>query len=1061
MSAQKSTNLSTTLGNISIIRHFAEDPRIKTAKSMLYGPDPIIGNHGAWQVYKATRSGGTTGIISEMVSKCMAGHNERFCAIVPTSIAAKDTVISGAMYSGLDDIECNEHITMIPANLKCIINEADVKKHKALKKLPMLPLGDRCIEDGIECEHFSVCPVTRILREGYKFGVVLTQHKLAALMLAKEMSAKYPDSMPSIPEQIIEYLSTPKNIIFDEAHKLECDDSRIIKIATIPDPSMTSKMDVYRSWIEDMPHMAAVLDAYEQILASADVRNAVTNLIKTYVEDPKPFKKHGSIQIGNPIGEKVISNSDEPDLFFINAYKEIMRCMRLAKNETDINEVLDLYTILCIIKANYLHVTNVRVYGREHIFLATVDHARNSMTIAYLRQMLRDKSKRVLIMSGTFGSLDYKDYIFSMDPITPVLFGPGGDPMNANDKMLLIANGNNRDRVRIWKNSLETTQLIDRIVAIINKFETNLSNPDVAKDSARWLDSVRIITTSIRHAEFIQDQLRERGIYNNVDYYNSDKTIAVAWSSRVLIAIGCAEKPMNAFDVFRPNKIESLRLRKEMVHADTWQAWSRVKDPSGTLPSAVFAFYCTMQECDDVSSWGYGRRIEVTETESGFEYKTCIENQCITKPKIVEIRNFEDIMSTAIKHMESYSRNVVDAMNPTTKEHENKPRGQYHDFLTILPKNYVTFYTKRDFLELFVTRWDTHFRQQVDGSYIKYDDIITADLIERHISGDITIGVLAIDPHHGEIANRCQWICIDIDAHIPDGVKSGWLNTQQKQLSELYNQFYAKEITIDELNPEEDRIRETYLNTEIEYLASKRAQSEDDRNKLKKLLSDHDIPYVLEASGTTGSYHFWIFLAPCEAKLAKSFGKDLVRMAGLPKNTEVNPKQTQVYSHKGVGYGNQVKMPLGLHRKHNVWSTIEVNGEFVRDFTEIKVGAIKINAYQSPFVADKKEYKSAQYGFVEASGVRPIFIFGQSLQLTGHDGHNFRMAMVREFYNNGMEDVEDLVNLFRNQEDFNPDKTRYHVTNILQTPFGCWRKETIEDKCYEIVERFIKSGGKW
>ena len=1037
------------------------DERVRTANSLLYSPDPIIGKYGNWMIYKTTRSGGSTGIMAEMINECKFGNKETFCAIVPTTRAAMDTVISGAsMYAGMHPSEGEEKITLIPANIKCIINDAECDEYPSLKKLPLMPLGDRCIDSGTPCEHFEECPVTRILRDGYEYGVVLTQHKLAALMLASTMAPKYKDTEPSIPTQIINSLSTVRNVIFDEAHKMEYDDSRALLIANMPDPDIVSSMGVYRSWIGDMPYMTLVLDAYEKILASRDVKNAVMQHIERHKRETKLFKSHGSITLDNPIGYKVRHQEDEDDeyLFFIDAYKEIIRCMKYARDDEDIKIVLELYTVLCIIMGHQLHVANIRICGKDKIFLTTVDTARNSMTGAFLRHMERNADKRIILMSATFGSMDYKDYIFFRDPIQPVLFGPGGDPLRTNDKMLIISSGNRRDQMRIYKNGPEIEQLLDRIIAIKNKFETNLTKNYMLYIDHRK-DNVNIITTSARHAKYLEKKLAERNVYINVDYYNSVNTIAVACASRVLIAIGCAEKPMNAYDMHKKDKTDAMCLRKEMVHADTWQAWSRVKDPHGRTPSVVFAFYTDLQECVDLTSWGFGRNIEVIETDRGFEYKTCIENQCITSPKVVEIRNFEDIMAAAVRHVEDDTEQVENIPDP--KHVISKPRGAYHNQLTVLPKRYVTLYTKQDLLEHFVVRWDAYYKQLEDGSYTKYDDMITADLISRHISGDITIGVLAINPNHPEISNCCHWICIDIDAHIPNGVKARWINAQHKLLNALYDQYRETNITIDELNAEEIRIRAIVEKNEKEYLTKKRTQSEEEMTKFKQLLLDHEIPYILEASGTPGSYHFWIFIRPCEAIVARQFGKDLIRIADISESTELNPKQNSITKANCVGYGNQVKMPLGLHRKHGVWSTIEINGEFVRDFTEITIGAIDVTQYKTPFNTNPRTYDRSGYFGLDASGVRPIFKFGLTLQLTGQDGHNFRVAAVREFSNNGMDDEDELVNLFRNQEDFNPDKTRYHVRNILQTKFGCWKKETIEDKCGEIVEKYVRSGGKW
>jgi len=78
--------------------------------------------------------------------------------------------------------------------------------------------------------------------------------------------------------------------------------------------------------------------------------------------------------------------------------------------------------------------------------------------------------------------------------------------------------------------------------------------------------------------------------------------------------------------------------------------------------------------------------------------------------------------------------------------------------------------------------------------------------------------------------------------------------------------------------------------------------------------------YVLEFSGSKG-YHIWIrYEDAVPAREARAFGHLIVRLANLKvDDVEVFPKQDTIAS---TGFGNLVKLPLGLHQKSGKESAI-------------------------------------------------------------------------------------------------------------------------------------------
>lgn len=78
--------------------------------------------------------------------------------------------------------------------------------------------------------------------------------------------------------------------------------------------------------------------------------------------------------------------------------------------------------------------------------------------------------------------------------------------------------------------------------------------------------------------------------------------------------------------------------------------------------------------------------------------------------------------------------------------------------------------------------------------------------------------------------------------------------------------------------------------------------------------------YLVEFSGSKG-YHIWVrYSEPVPAREARAFGHLLLKLAKLsPAEVEVFPKQDVITSD---GFGNLVKLPLGLHQKSGKESTI-------------------------------------------------------------------------------------------------------------------------------------------
>ena len=175
------------------------------------------------------------------------------------------------------------------------------------------------------------------------------------------------------------------------------------------------------------------------------------------------------------------------------------------------------------------------------------------------------------------------------------------------------------------------------------------------------------------------------------------------------------------------------------------------------------------------------------------------------------------------------------------------------------------------FLRLWASRFDVYAEQQSNGSYLKVEESLTAEVIKRHLRQEITVGFYQLDKN-----NMVKWLCWDLDPEKLDDP----LLTAKTIINECISQP----------NPKTPRFH-------------------------KKAL-------LLEASRYPDpSYHVWVFFEPLPvpAKVARWLGLKILEHANVnPKLVEVFPKQTKLT--KDRPYGNLVKTPLGLHKVAHKWS---------------------------------------------------------------------------------------------------------------------------------------------
>ncbi len=178
------------------------------------------------------------------------------------------------------------------------------------------------------------------------------------------------------------------------------------------------------------------------------------------------------------------------------------------------------------------------------------------------------------------------------------------------------------------------------------------------------------------------------------------------------------------------------------------------------------------------------------------------------------------------------------------------------------------------YLELFSGREDCFARQWVDKKegkqgYVPVRRPIETHDIEEHLSGQKTFGIYLLKSDA-----TVQTAVIDVD---------------------LVKQYRSLNLKADE---------KRHIKRERNYLVQ----------RITELSKDAGMNPCLEFSGGKG-YHFWYFFKPCiEAAEAKDYlGRIKKSIAGdlSAFSLEVFPKQGRL---SGKGFGNLVKLPLGVHR---------------------------------------------------------------------------------------------------------------------------------------------------
>lgn len=545
----------------------------------------------------------------------------------------------------------------------------------------------------------------------------------------------------------------------------------------------------------------------------------------------------------------------------------------------------------------------------------------------------------------------------------------------------------------------------------------------------REREPIYCLCQSVAKAGVLRSKLREAGVSGVlVDYYRSDMSIGVARSERICIAVGLAEIPANALDPLARGRdegerwLDSRRLREQAVHAATWQSINRVRDPEGVAPSRVYLIGVRVAEVRKLARWGPGRQavpgeIRDGKTADGKPWRSV--NFSIRVEREIEHCN---IFGEDLKGTHSEKRSIAEMLEKIELYDEDRINSENHSLLPIIlyrEKGVILGIYNFPMIEseinttasalyrMFCHRGEVYAQQFKDPSgrwgFSKVLDYIRRETVIDHITGKKTIGVYEIG-----LDDDVIWGAFDVDSH------------------------------------------------------GEGETGEDARAKVRSIcdvLEVYGVPYMLEASGSPGSYHIWIFFKRTRTYNAYRFMRQVASEAKV-KGIEIWPKQKKL--DKNGKFGNLVKLPICLHNKTGARSAF-LDAETFEPLEGLILVPGRVVLLEIPEPSgDGQAMPKARRVTAEESGAFcgsgsldycMVRALAEGIPLEGGEGHNLRVAIATKGAFIGMTPSE-VGALFSGQSDYDPEFSRSKAEEIGERGYSPWSCDKLRDSCGEFVTRW-------
>jgi hypothetical protein len=1041
-----------------IYRYYGHDFAVN--ELLVQGAHDVL-QQGSCCLYKTTRAGVTTSLTMAAMEE-----EKQFLILSPTNNIF-NTVNAAS----------NGQNVRVAANSFCPKLSEDIKKDKFLAKLP-LPLPEKCEE----CSQYGECEVTKIITSDMPVTEI-TYIKLEKIMLSESAVAL----------TIRDILTKSQVILLDEAHTIA-----LPQATTIPIGFTMNIPSGYKSLLKIMELYSGICNTYGeeilQLMQEGNKGHVGKHLSKSIIiQEPLSFKKlseasNDLIKLAKARFEEGIREQD------LEVLRDIIALCASYSAHISYTKKDDVGTVS--IRSNT--ATNLRCLSEFlHVEGDNADHVFSSATLFYPEPKFYDN--------------------FSGKPLKQITF----PDIRHNNREMIIKPDKWRLSARNFKKHFD--RVINRILELYYEYNEkgvkvfilapNTKKALTLRDAIQTKlgDGILIVVPSVDR-ERIKQAVKNGVPILAVDYYRDDTTMGVENDARCCIAVGCAEVPTNSYDHLARGGaigttdelvISSQALRLNSVHAATWQAWSRCKDPEGIVKSIVHCIGIKGDQVADVINWGEGRRLELDENkgQGGWKthklpdgvdgssrqsrtpvFKVIVDKQLespkmYTEPKasetattdlektITSTRKEEKTVKDYIKHIidfdpESITIPLVGSLGrkmPILLYRQNTTQDPNHnnrDRFTFELNNNTNdismdelFKKSPPLLALFSNRQDIYARQDTSRDargkhnwYPKTGWNGGVLPLYAHLIGAETIGFYQI------YKNTVKWICFDVDDHTeePAGSSSGAANV----IHDVFSIF--------------------------------------------KVLDKYHIPFLFEASGSPNSYHIWIFLKTTALLNAFVFARQIAYEANFkgevfPKQDYLAEKPDDDTKETTQTLGNLVKCPLGINRKTGVRSVFlnpDVYNTVTMTFEPLK-GVIPMpklvelrevssdNIDGAGSAAALHRHRQTKRRMVQGTcgGVTTATWNGKELPLrpcmkgivenhTSLDnvggGHAMHVAIAIESTLGGMS-LTDRVNLFRHQPDFDEEYTIGRLQEIGQNLGHKYSCEKLKNECKSLVEGYCKT----
>lgn len=423
------------------------------------------------------------------------------------------------------------------------------------------------------------------------------------------------------------------------------------------------------------PCLAEIISRFRKIQADFFFQVSVDEVIDA-AKAPDYMKKHIREVITSPCIADITGSQLWVLGGMLTEIMNLIESMDYIKFNLDFDmDILPLYQMATLVTSEKLSLSAVRSVNDITVTLSAADMSKTEMLNQFCKMMQWAKKRWIIFTSATVDEsvFSFKDMLVYGTVFKRVTFGENGDPLNTNAKCKVFAHSLGRS-IYLGKRSIirDREAICKSIVQILDKYEDR----SVCRRGSE--KNVKIILPNIESAKKYARELEKQGFPHKVTHYRADDTIGVKFSGRIVIAVGLAWKPVNAFDTITNSREESDILNLVSAQSDSWQAWSRAKDPDAIVPSAIIVFGATAQQCDGVITWGNHRKIQVIKPENAgkaTQYKVVCDGD-LTRPALTSWKNMNQLMHKMHMHLGVVS--CVD--NPV--ELESNKGNTFRNYLT-------------------------------------------------------------------------------------------------------------------------------------------------------------------------------------------------------------------------------------------------------------------------------------------------------------------------------------------------------------------------------------------